>query len=52
MLFGTIQALVFALLTLIYIFLAAGHGDHDDQHGHDHAQDAHAETGKPVVAGD
>jgi F-type H+-transporting ATPase subunit a len=51
-LFGTIQALVFALLTLIYIYLAAaGHGDHDDEHA-DHAHDAHAETGKPVVAGD
>jgi F-type H+-transporting ATPase subunit a len=52
MLFGTIQALVFALLTLIYIYLAAaGHGDHDGDHA-DHAHDAHAETGKPVVAGD
>ncbi len=52
MLFGTIQALVFALLTLIYIYLAAaGHGDHDDEHA-DHTHDAHAETGKPVVAGD
>lgn len=52
MLFGTIQALVFALLTLIYIYLAAaGHGDHDEEHA-DHAHDAHAETGKPVVAGD
>lgn len=31
-LFGTIQALVFALLTLIYIYLAAaGHGDHDEE---------------------
>lgn len=31
-LFGTIQALVFALLTLIYIYLAAaGHGDHDHE---------------------
>lgn len=51
-LFGTIQALVFALLTLIYIFLAAGHGDHDEEHGDAHAHDAHAEAGKPVVAGD
>jgi F-type H+-transporting ATPase subunit a len=35
--FSTIQALVFALLTTIYITLAAaGHGDHDhaDDHGH------------------
>lgn len=34
-LFGTIQALVFSLLTLIYIMLAAAHGDHDgDDHAH------------------
>ena len=42
-LFGTIQALVFALLTLIYVMLAAAHGDHDE---HDHA---HGE-GAPVPA--
>ncbi len=38
-LFGTIQALVFALLTLIYITLAAaGHDDeHDEAHAHDSA---------------
>lgn len=43
-LFGTIQALVFSLLTLIYITLAAAdsHGDHDE--AHDHAHDAHAEA--------
>jgi F-type H+-transporting ATPase subunit a len=36
--FGFVQALVFALLTLTYITLAmAGHGDHDDAH------DAHEE---------
>lgn len=51
MLFGTIQALVFALLTLIYIYLAAaGHDDHDEEHVED--KNAHAEAGKPVVAGD
>jgi len=34
-LFGFIQALVFALLTLIYISLAAaGHDDHDEEHAH------------------
>jgi F-type H+-transporting ATPase subunit a len=34
-LFGSIQALVFALLTVIYITLAAsGHDDHDDEHAH------------------
>ncbi|MEX1158798.1 MAG: F0F1 ATP synthase subunit A [Thermomicrobiales bacterium] len=39
-LFGFIQALVFALLTLIYISLAAaGHDDHDEAHAH--AADRH-----------
>lgn len=58
-LFGTIQALVFALLTLIYIYLAAaGHDDHheDAVENHDMVRavddHAHAETGKPAVAGD
>lgn len=32
--FGTIQALVFALLTLIYISLAAAHGDSGEEHAH------------------
>jgi len=38
-LFGSIQALVFALLTLIYLTLAAAssHG-HDDEHAHDDAK--------------
>jgi F-type H+-transporting ATPase subunit a len=54
-LFGFIQALVFALLTLIYISLAAAHGGHDDDHahegegapghGHGHGQPASAGTG-------
>lgn len=36
-LFGTIQALVFSLLTLIYITLAAaGHDDHDEAHAENH----------------
>lgn len=36
-LFGTIQALVFALLTLIYITLAAaGHDDHEHEEAHAH----------------
>ena len=49
-LFGTIQALVFALLTLIYIFLAANtHGHDDEEHAEDHA---HAEAAKTAVAGD
>lgn len=48
-LFGTIQALVFALLTLIYIMLAAAHGAHDeDGHGHAH-EDAGAHASAPVV---
>jgi F-type H+-transporting ATPase subunit a len=53
-LFGTIQALVFALLTLIYIYLAAaGHDDHDDAHGHDHGDDtAYTVADKPVTVGD
>jgi F-type H+-transporting ATPase subunit a len=47
-LFGTIQALVFSLLTLIYIYLAAaGHGDHAD-HEDDHAADH--DTVRPVEA--
>jgi len=39
LLFGAIQALVFALLTLIYITLAAaGHDDHEHDDAHDHEQ--------------
>ena len=42
--FGTIQALVFALLTLIYITLAAAHdhASHDGEHAHDESKDGHA----------
>ena len=37
-LFGSIQALVFALLTAIYITLAtAGHDDHEEEHAKGHA---------------
>lgn len=50
-LFGTIQALVFALLTLIYIFLAASHGDEHEEEA-PKAHDAIAEDGKPALAGD
>jgi F-type H+-transporting ATPase subunit a len=39
LLFGAIQALVFALLTLIYITLASAHGHND--HDHEHGEDAH-----------
>jgi F-type H+-transporting ATPase subunit a len=60
LLFGTIQALVFALLTAIYITMAAGdhghdaaHDDHahgalDDVHGPEHAPPARV----PAAAGD
>ncbi|HEX5165105.1 MAG TPA: F0F1 ATP synthase subunit A [Thermomicrobiales bacterium] len=42
-LFGFIQALVFALLTLIYIALAAaGHDDHEEEHAHGDLQTAPA----------
>jgi F-type H+-transporting ATPase subunit a len=48
-LFGFIQALVFALLTLIYISLAAagGHDDHEEEHGHEATPHA-----VPSAAGD
>ncbi|HEV2072555.1 MAG TPA: F0F1 ATP synthase subunit A [Thermomicrobiales bacterium] len=58
-LFGTIQALVFALLTLIYVFLAAaGHDDHDEQHVDEHdtvrpvEAQAHSSGSMPASAGD
>jgi len=42
LLFGTIQALVFALLTAIYVTMAGGEGGHGDEaHGHDEAGDHH-----------
>lgn len=47
MVFGFVQALVFALLTMTYITLAmAGHGDHDDAH-----DDAHDDHGGPADEG-
>lgn len=58
-LFGTIQALVFALLTLIYIYLAAaGHDDHAHSDAEEHDQvravdpDATPTSRKAAVAGD
>jgi F-type H+-transporting ATPase subunit a len=54
LLFGSIQALVFALLTLIYITLASagGHGDeHHDEETH-HAPEPRALGGIPASAGD
>ncbi len=42
LLFGTIQALVFALLTAIYVTMAGGDSGHGDEaHGHDEAGDHH-----------
>ena len=46
LMFGTIQAMVFAMLTLIYIAVAAAHG-HDDER-----EDAHAAAQVPAAAGD
>jgi F-type H+-transporting ATPase subunit a len=56
--FGTIQALVFSLLTLIYIYLAAaGHDDHDESHAESHdtvraVDDATPHSRNAAVAGD
>jgi F-type H+-transporting ATPase subunit a len=58
LLFGTIQALVFALLTAIYITMAAagGHGDehHEAQHAPDegHGSEPTAVARVPATAGD
>ena len=50
-LFGTIQTLVFALLTLIYITLAAaGHDDHETDEAHAHGP-AGATTAGAASAG-
>ncbi len=53
-LFGTIQALVFALLTLIYITLAAaGHDDHDHESAHEEpAADSTRGAASSASAGD
>lgn len=48
LMFGTIQALVFAMLTLIYIAVAAAHG-HEDEHEEHKKEDAHAPV--PVSPG-
>lgn len=51
-LFGTIQALVFALLTLIYLVLASGGGDdHAEAHAAPSVKDVHAGA-VPVPSGD
>jgi F-type H+-transporting ATPase subunit a len=49
-LFGTIQALVFALLTLIYITLATAGGHDAEEHGHEPTR-AEAIGPAPVAAG-
>jgi len=54
LLFGTIQALVFAMLTLVYIALAAAHEHGDDSH-EDHALaagDSPTERAYPSAVGD
>ena len=53
-LFGTIQALVFALLTLIYITLATSGGHGDEAHeAHDaHGRGAHGPANVPASAAD
>lgn len=33
---STLQALVFTILTAVYISLKLPHGHHDEEHGHDH----------------
>ena len=54
LLFGAVQALVFALLTMTYITMAiAEHGNgHGDEHEEGHASDAphHADTHEPATA--
>jgi F-type H+-transporting ATPase subunit a len=58
LLFGTIQALVFALLTTIYITLAAGDSHADEHHeakhtpDEDHASEPAAVARVPAAAGD
>jgi F-type H+-transporting ATPase subunit a len=54
LLFGTIQALVFALLTLIYITLATAgaHGDEDHEHEHGHEPAMGGAQAAPAGAGD
>jgi F-type H+-transporting ATPase subunit a len=51
--FGTIQALVFALLTLIYITLAAaGHDDHADSHAEGDDEKSHGHAAPAGATGD
>jgi F-type H+-transporting ATPase subunit a len=48
--FGFIQAVLFSVLTLVYVSLAAaGHGSHDEGHGH--AEHGQAEHHAPATTG-
>lgn len=49
LMFGTIQALVFAMLTLIYIAVAAAHAD---DHAHEAEESAHSKAPAASSAGD
>jgi F-type H+-transporting ATPase subunit a len=51
-LFGTIQALVFALLTLIYITLATAGGHDDEEHAHEREPVAAGPQPMPAGGGD
>jgi F-type H+-transporting ATPase subunit a len=49
LLFGTIQALVFALLTAIYVTMAAGDHGHDEAQAHGHDPE-HLDVPEPTTA--
>ena len=51
-LFGTIQALVFSLLTLIYITLAAAHSSHEHEEEHAHAEATEHQPAAVPAVGD
>ncbi|MGC4111039.1 MAG: F0F1 ATP synthase subunit A [Nocardioides sp.] len=48
---GLIQAFIFALLTVLYFGMAAGHGGHDEEHeeAHEPAEPASAPTPQPAA---
>jgi F-type H+-transporting ATPase subunit a len=51
--FGFIQAVLFSVLTLVYVSMAAaGHGGHDEDHGHADHEAEHAHGAAPASAGD
>ncbi|HWV36477.1 MAG TPA: F0F1 ATP synthase subunit A [Thermomicrobiales bacterium] len=51
-LFGTIQALVFALLTLIYLVLAGAHDDHAEEHAPAHGAEPASSLPAAAPSGD